>query len=59
MIPFGWDSTTELQNHEGQLGRVRLACDMRSCGQDQSHFQEQVLLHRGVVTPTKVSYTIL
>lgn len=48
MIPFGWVSTTELQNDGGQLGRVHLMCDMRSCGQDQTHFQEQVLLHCGV-----------
>lgn len=44
MIPFGRDGNTELQNDEGQLGRVHLMCDMGSCGQDQTRFQEQVLL---------------
>lgn len=46
MIPFGRDSATELQKHEGQLVRVRLACDMRSCGQDQTP-----LSGTGVVAP--------
>lgn len=48
MIPFGPDSTTELQSDEGQLGWVHLVCDMPSCGQDQTHFQEKVLLRCGV-----------
>lgn len=51
MIPFGRGRNTELQNDEGQLGRVHLMSDVRSCGRDQTPFQEQVMLRCGVMMP--------